>query len=55
MAKNDRAAKAEMKAARKALTDAHSRDRHNRAQSDECVRANDRVIEAEKNVSWWRR
>jgi hypothetical protein len=55
MAKNDAVAKAELRAARKALDQAHSRDRRSREQSDECVSANTRVAKAEQNVSRWRR
>ena len=55
MAKNDEAAKSEMKAARTALDAAHRQDRNSRRQSDECTAANSRVADAEENVSWWRR
>ncbi len=51
MAKNDAAAKAEMKAARKALDSLPKR----KEEDEEYWAANARVIEAEKNVSWWRR
>lgn len=57
MAKNDKAAKAEMKAARRELDAVDERDRRtgNREETPEYWAANDRVIKAEKNVSWWRR
>jgi hypothetical protein len=57
MAKNDKAAKAEMKAARRALDELADRDRRARIREEtpEYWAANQRVIDAEKNVSWWRR
>lgn len=57
MAKNDKAAKAEMKAARRQLDAVAERDKRtgNRDETSEYLAANSRVIEAEKNVSWWRR
>lgn len=51
MAKNDAAAKAEMKAARKGLDSLPKRKEEDQEYWD----ANRRVIEAEKGVSWWRR
>jgi hypothetical protein len=57
MAKNDEAARREMKAARRALDEeaARARRARNREETDEYLRLNNRVIQAEKNVSWWRR
>lgn len=57
MAKNDAAAKAEMKAARRALDDLDARERRAKVKDEtpEYWAANDRVIEAEQNVSWYRR
>jgi hypothetical protein len=57
MAKNDKAAKQEMKSSRKALDDLGDRQRKAgiRDENPEYWAANGRVIEAEKNVSWWRR
>lgn len=55
MAMDKKAALDELKAARRTLQDAHSKDKGSRRQSDECGAANARVAEAEKNVAWWRR
>jgi hypothetical protein len=57
MTKNDAAAKAEMKAARRALDENAARERKAgiRHETDEYLALNSRVVEAEKNVSWWRR
>jgi hypothetical protein len=49
--KNSEEAKAEMKAARKALDSLPKRTEEDQEYWD----ANSRVIAAEKNVSWWRR
>ena len=57
MAKNDAAAKREMKDARRTLDELAERDIRAgiRDETPEYLAANRRVIEAEKNVSWWRR
>lgn len=57
MAKNDAAARQEMKAARRALDELAERDSKAgiRDETPEYLAANRRVIDAEKNVSWWRR
>jgi hypothetical protein len=62
MAKNDEAARREMKAARRELDDVHEaelkaakREKRKPQETPAYWRANDRVIAAEKNVPWWRR
>lgn len=57
MAKNDKPARDEMKAARRELDAVAERDKRtkNREETPEYWAANDRVIEAAKHVSWWRR
>lgn len=57
MAKDDAAAKQEMKDARRALDNLAERDIKAgiRDETPEYLAANRRVIDAEKNVSWWRR
>lgn len=57
MAKNSPAAKREMRAAREELDGIADRDRRtgNHEETPEYLAANDRVIAAEKNVSWYRR
>ncbi|MGW5642209.1 hypothetical protein ACWEV3_10985 [Saccharopolyspora sp. NPDC003752] len=52
MSMNKKDAVAEYKAAQAELEAVSRRDR---AETDEYLRANDRVAEAAENVSWWRR
>lgn len=53
MAKKDSPeARQEYKTARRDLERVSQRDRR---ETDAYLRANDRVIQAERNISWWRR
>ncbi|MCI2423969.1 hypothetical protein MOQ72_41880 [Saccharopolyspora sp. K220] len=52
MSKNENPAVAEYEAAKAELEEVSKRDR---AETDAYLAANDRVAEAARNVSWWRR